>query len=93
MSPTAEPIHDTHRRSPSARCLSTPRGTQTGHRPRMDAVAARILAGYQARWHYLAGAAALRAGRPPPYLRSRAARPEGQGLDGRAPFFRKEHHV
>jgi hypothetical protein len=25
----------------------------------MDAVAARILAGYKARWHHLAGAAAL----------------------------------
>ena len=60
MAPTAEHIHD-------ATGTFTERTAALRHRmyvdraqtARLDAVEARILAGYNARWHHLAGAAAL----------------------------------
>jgi hypothetical protein len=60
MVPTAEHIYDatstfTERTAP----LHSRRHSDRAQTARMDAVAARILAGYKARWHHLAGAAAL----------------------------------
>ena len=60
MFPTADHIYDTtstftERTVP----LHPQRHSDRAQTARMDAVAARILAGYQARWHHLAGAAAL----------------------------------
>ena len=60
MVSTAEHIYDatspfTERTAP----LHPRRHSDRAQTARMDAVAARIIAGYQARWHHLAGAAAL----------------------------------
>jgi hypothetical protein len=60
MVPTAEHIYDatstfTERTAP----LHPRRYSDQAQTTRMDAVAARILARYKARWHHLAGAAAL----------------------------------
>ena len=60
MVPTADHIYDatspcTERTAP----LHARRHSDRAQTARMDAVAARILAGYKARWHHLAGAAAL----------------------------------
>jgi hypothetical protein len=60
MFPTADHIYDTtstftERTTP----LHPRRHSDQAQTARMDAVAARILAGYKARWHHLAGAAAL----------------------------------
>ena len=53
MFPTAEHIYDAT--SP----LHPRRHTDQAQTARLDAVAARLVAGYQARWHHLAGVAAL----------------------------------
>jgi len=60
MVSTAEHIYDatspcTERTAP----LHPRRHSDQAQTARMDAVQAHILAGYQARWHHLAGAAAL----------------------------------
>jgi hypothetical protein len=60
MVPTADPIYDatstfTERTAP----LHPRRHADQAQTARLDAVEARILAGYKARWHHLAGAAAL----------------------------------
>ena len=96
MFPTADHIYDTtstftERTTP----LHPRRHSDRAQTARMDAVAARILAGYKARWHHLAGAAALSSARwPPSSLPSfTCCETRGTGLDGRVPFFRKEHQV
>ena len=60
MVPTADHIYDatstfTERTAP----LHPRRHSDQAQTARLDAVEARILAGYNARWHHLAGAAAL----------------------------------
>jgi hypothetical protein len=60
MFPTADHIYDatspcTERTAP----LHPRRHSDRAQTARMDAVQARILAGYKTRWHHLAGAAAL----------------------------------
>jgi hypothetical protein len=60
MFPTAEHIYDatstfTARTAP----LHPRRHADRAQTARLDAVAARIIAGYTARWHHLAGVAAL----------------------------------
>ena len=90
MSPTAEPIHDTHIDVHLAHVvpLHPQRHSDRAQTARMDAVAARILAGYQvigttwlalppARWP------------PSPYLRSRAADSEGQAWMDAHRFFER----
>jgi hypothetical protein len=60
MFPTAKPIYDatstfTERTAP----LEPGRHADRAQTVRLDAVEARIIAGYTARWHHLAGVAAL----------------------------------
>jgi hypothetical protein len=60
MFPTAEHIYDatstfTERTAP----LHPRRHADRAQTGRLDAVEARIIAGYKARWHHLAGVAAL----------------------------------